>query len=79
MRLETLAAGVAAVVLACGMTVSAHAQDDLMARLQRHRAACDQGDRGACVRFGYTLGEYRQYDAQWRREHPDWWWWWNAR
>jgi hypothetical protein len=36
---------------------------------------CDRGDRQACIRFGFILGENREYRAEWRRSHPDWWAW----
>jgi hypothetical protein len=36
---------------------------------------CDRGDRQACIRFGFMLGEARERRADWRRLHPDWWGW----
>ncbi len=79
MNSRVLQIGVVAAALACGITLSGYAQDDLTARVQRNHVACNQGDRAACIRFGYSLGTYRQLEPEWRREHPDWWWWWNAR
>jgi len=39
------------------------------------RQLCDRGDKQACVRFGFKLGEAREHQADWRRLHPDWWAW----
>jgi len=36
---------------------------------------CDRGDREACIRFGFILGENREYRAEWHQLHPDWWAW----
>jgi len=36
---------------------------------------CDRGDRHACVRFGFMLGQAQERHAEWRRMHPDWWAW----
>jgi hypothetical protein len=37
----------------------------------RLREECEDGDRRACVRFGVILGENRERQAEWRREHPE--------
>jgi hypothetical protein len=34
-------------------------------------AACDAGDRHACIRFGVLIGQHRERMAEWRRMHPD--------
>ncbi len=34
-------------------------------------AACDMGDRHACIRFGVMIGQHRERVAEWRRMHPD--------
>jgi hypothetical protein len=39
------------------------------------RAACDAGDRRACVQFGIIIGENRERRAQWRSERPELFWW----
>ena len=36
---------------------------------------CDQGDRLACIRFGYILGSSREFQAEWRNAHSEWWAW----
>jgi hypothetical protein len=36
---------------------------------------CDRGDRQACIRFGFMLGQAQERHAEWRRTHPDWWAW----
>jgi hypothetical protein len=46
-------------------------RDELRERMFRLREACEDGDRRACVRFGMILGENRERQAEWRREHPD--------
>jgi hypothetical protein len=45
------------------------------AELERLHQMCNQGNRGACVRFGIMIGQNRERVAEWRRLHPDWWWW----
>jgi len=45
--------------------------DELGDRLMEFRAACEDGDRRACVRLGILIGENRERRAAWRREHPD--------
>ena len=74
MRTCTLIAGFVVASLLGGMT-AAHAQESIPQRMARNHAACNAGDRGACVRFGILVGENRERRAEWRREHPDWWWW----
>jgi hypothetical protein len=46
-------------------------RDELRERMFRLREACEDGDRRACVRFGMILGENRERQAEWRREHPE--------
>jgi hypothetical protein len=36
---------------------------------------CDRGDRQACIRFGFLLGQAQDRHAEWRRSHADWWAW----
>lgn len=36
---------------------------------------CDRGDRQACIRFGFVLGQAQEHHAEWRRSHADWWGW----
>jgi hypothetical protein len=40
-------------------------------RMLSLRAACEDGDRRACVRFAIIIGENRGRRAAWRREHPE--------
>jgi hypothetical protein len=35
------------------------------------RAACEEGDRRACVKLGIIIGENRERRAAWRRDHPE--------
>jgi hypothetical protein len=46
-------------------------RDEVRERLLRLRGECEDGDRRACVRFGMILGENRQRQAEWRRDHPE--------
>ena len=32
---------------------------------------CDDGDTRACIRFGIQIGQHKEREAQWRRQHPD--------
>jgi hypothetical protein len=50
-------------------------RDELRERMMELRAACDDGDRRSCIRFGIIIGENRERRAQWRRESPDAFWW----
>jgi len=50
-------------------------RDELRERMLELRAACDDGDRRSCIRFGIIIGENRERRAQWRRESPDVFWW----
>jgi hypothetical protein len=46
-------------------------RDELRERMFGLRAACEDGDRRACVKLGIIIGENRERRAAWRREHPD--------
>ena len=46
-------------------------RDELRERMLRLREECEDGDRRACVRFGMILGENRERQAEWRRDHPE--------
>ena len=35
------------------------------------KAQCDDGDTRACIRFGIQIGQHKEREAQWRRQHPD--------
>jgi hypothetical protein len=48
-----------------------YARDELSERMLGLRAACDAGDRRACVRMGIIIGEHRERHEEWRRAHPD--------
>jgi hypothetical protein len=50
-------------------------RDELRERMMELRAACGDGDRRSCIRFGIIIGENRERRAQWRRESPDAFWW----
>jgi hypothetical protein len=50
-------------------------RDELRERMLELRAACEDGDRRSCIRFGIIIGENRERRAQWRRENPDLFWW----
>ncbi|MGB7036315.1 MAG: YXWGXW repeat-containing protein, partial [Xanthobacteraceae bacterium] len=56
---------------ALSQPVSNAAEADLIGLQQ----SCDGGDRDACIRFGFILGENRPYWSQWQQLHPDWWAW----
>jgi hypothetical protein len=47
------------------------ARDELNDRTLSLRAACEDGDRRACVRLGIIISENRERRAAWRREHPE--------
>ena len=36
---------------------------------------CDRGDKQACIRFGFLLGQSADHHAEWRRSHAEWWAW----
>src|SRR5512144_1874849 len=46
-------------------------RDELRERMFSLRAACEEGDRRACVKLGIIIGENRERRAAWRRENPD--------
>jgi hypothetical protein len=46
-------------------------RDELGDRLMEFRAACEDGDRRACVRLGILIGENRERRAAWRHAHPE--------
>jgi hypothetical protein len=75
MRPQLLLATFATVALLSGMSASANVQDEIRDRMSRNHAACDHGDRAACIRFGILIGEHHEREAEWRRDHPNWWWW----
>ena len=74
MRCRTLLIGAIALLSLAGAADRAVAQNWEGQMAQWHQA-CNQGNRGACVRFGILIGEHRELEAQWRRSHPEWWWW----
>jgi hypothetical protein len=41
---------------------------EMMFRLHR---ACEEGDRRACIHFGWMVGENREHREGWRRDHPE--------
>jgi hypothetical protein len=46
-------------------------RDELRERMFALRAACEEGERRACVKLGIIIGENRERRAAWRREHPE--------
>jgi uncharacterized protein (DUF58 family) len=46
-------------------------RDEIRDRMLGLRAACEDGDRHACVRLGIIIGEHRDRREQWRHEHPE--------
>jgi len=71
-----LAISVSAGALICALP--AHGQpvaNTTEAELIDSHALCDRGDRQACIRFGFILGENRAYWSEWRQLHPEWWAW----
>ena len=46
-------------------------EDPYFPRMSGLKAACDDGDTHACIRFGILIGQHREREAQWRRQHPD--------
>jgi hypothetical protein len=51
------------------------AYDGERAKVRRLRAACYDGSRKACIRFGMILGQRREREREWRRSDPDFWAW----
>jgi hypothetical protein len=44
-------------------------------QLVRLHQRCTDGDRRACIYFGFIIGEWRDRRDQWRANFPDWFWW----
>ena len=49
--------------------------DDPEAVLGSLNNACQQGNLGACVRFGIIIGSHPRSRAKLARLHPEWFWW----
>ncbi len=47
------------------------APDVYYTRASGLKAQCDEGDTSACIRFGIQIGQHKEREAQWRRQHPD--------
>lgn len=47
-------------------------REDQLAGLHQR---CTDGDRRACVRFGFMIGESRDRRDDWRNNHSEWFWW----
>lgn len=65
-------------IIALLAAVPAHSQPapgDAEAELIGLHQLCDGGDRQACIRFGFILGQDSHERAEWRRLHPEWWSW----
>ena len=45
--------------------------DDVREHITELRAACEAGERRACIQFGIALGRNWERRSQWRREHPE--------
>lgn len=52
---------------------------DRAEQLGRLHQRCSDGDRRACVSFGFIIGEARERRDDWRRDHREWFWWENER
>ncbi|MBV8776229.1 MAG: hypothetical protein JO032_13450 [Alphaproteobacteria bacterium] len=65
----------AGAVLAIGIGSTAARAQYFENEMGRLHAACESGDRGACVRFGSAMHEHREHEGEWRRNHADWYWW----
>jgi hypothetical protein len=62
----------AAAILALGLnaaTVQAAVSEEELGGMH---AACDRGDKDACVRFGAALRENHDHEVEWRHSHPEW-------
>ena len=46
-------------------------EDPYIPRMSSLKAACDDGDTNACIRFGIIIGQHKERESQWRRQHPD--------
>ena len=66
-----LAFASAAMVTGTSLIEPAHAQDSREAEIIGLHQLCNQGDRGACVRFGMMLQQNRDRHDAWRRAHPE--------
>lgn len=62
----------ASAALALFAAIPAKAQD--IEVLRAYHIACEHGDRKACVRFGFMLGENKAHHEEWRRLHPEFFW-----
>ena len=45
--------------------------DPYFNNMSRLKAACDDGDTGSCIKFGIIIGQHKEREAEWRRNHPD--------
>jgi hypothetical protein len=75
-RLFLAAMAIAAATLGgVASLTTAKAQGGVEAQMLSLHQLCNQGDKGACVRFGVLIGQNKQRQADWRRAHADWFWW----
>jgi len=80
MHLKSLLA-LSAIAVALSGVVPAHSQGMMAPAVNREaeliglRQLCETGNRQACIKFGFMLGESRERHVEWRRSHPDWWAW----
>jgi hypothetical protein len=75
MQIRTMLLALSIGTMLTALATAAEAQEPLRERMNRNHVECNRGDRAACVRFGILIGENRERQADWRREHQDWWWW----
>lgn len=61
-------------LLALVATGTAARAEDFGFRLGELHHACEEGNRGACVKFGILLGRHQEHEAEWRHNHPEWYW-----
>jgi len=73
-RIATIGAALVFAVLTNAPTM-AQPVGDPEALLGSLNAACQQGDLGACVRFGVIIGSHPRSRPKIARLHPEWFWW----
>jgi hypothetical protein len=83
MRLQSIAVIASTILILVASAIAAAgpalAQDrdrrEREEELVRLHQRCTDGDRRACVYFGFIIGEMRDRRDQWRANYPDWFWW----
>jgi hypothetical protein len=81
LQIGKLLTGAAALLLAGSIALPAQAYDHwnrherIRAEIARLHQLCGHGHMPACVQFGVMIGRQHEWEAHWRRMHPEWWWW----